>query len=88
MSTVMNLRKRVEALEQRVGDLEAVDAVTDEADVPTDEPDERTADQLVDDHSRDELNDLARSAGVDAPEDLDNKGQVAAAIVAARDGGA
>lgn len=84
MSTVMNLRKRVEAIEDRLDALEVGDSVV----VTDDAPDTRTADELVDDYTRAELDDLARDAGVDDPDALDNKSQVAEAIVAARDGGA
>ena len=43
-----------------------------------------TADSLVRDHSREELNKIALEAGVEKPEELDNKPAVAAAIIEKR----
>lgn len=44
-------------------------------------PDEERAQRLVDNNSREELDTLARSVGVEDPESLDNKQAVAEAIV-------
>lgn len=43
-----------------------------------------TKDELVDGNTRKELNALAKEAGVEKPEDLNDKGEVADSIIAAR----